>query len=127
MLCWPRWCANRPRSPIRRSIVVAAGLLFRQGVPPHASYLFKHALVQDTAYPLGSISPGTRCFSARTPPPPLPACKSARRPSSACGKFIEGLFAKIERDLSGQTRSLRRAAGLSLLKPQARPVRDQVT
>jgi predicted ATPase len=25
-------------------------LLFRQGVPPHASYLFKHALVQDTAY-----------------------------------------------------------------------------
>ena len=28
----------------------AAGLLFRQGVPPHASYLFKHALVQDAAY-----------------------------------------------------------------------------
>jgi class 3 adenylate cyclase/predicted ATPase len=30
--------------------VVEAGLLFRQGVPPHASYLFKHALVQDAAY-----------------------------------------------------------------------------
>jgi class 3 adenylate cyclase/predicted ATPase len=28
----------------------AAGLLFRQGVPPHATYLFKHALVQDAAY-----------------------------------------------------------------------------
>ena len=28
----------------------AAGLLLRQGVPPHASYLFKHALVQDAAY-----------------------------------------------------------------------------
>ena len=27
-----------------------AGLLLRQGVPPHASYLFKHALVQDAAY-----------------------------------------------------------------------------
>jgi predicted ATPase len=26
------------------------GLLFRQGVPPHATYLFKHALVQDAAY-----------------------------------------------------------------------------
>jgi predicted ATPase len=25
-------------------------LLFRQGVPPNASYLFKHALVQDVAY-----------------------------------------------------------------------------
>jgi hypothetical protein len=46
---------------------------------------------------LGSISLGTRCFSARTPPPPLPACKSARRPSSACGKFIEGLFASENR------------------------------
>ena len=27
-----------------------AGLLFRQGVPPHATYLFKHGLVQDAAY-----------------------------------------------------------------------------
>ena len=27
--------------------LMAAGLLFRQGVPPHATYLFKHALVQD--------------------------------------------------------------------------------
>jgi predicted ATPase len=30
--------------------LVDAGLLFRQGMPPHASYLFKHALVQDAAY-----------------------------------------------------------------------------
>jgi predicted ATPase len=30
--------------------LIAAGLLFRQGVSPHASYLFKHALVQDAAY-----------------------------------------------------------------------------
>ena len=30
--------------------LMAAGLLFRQGIPPHASYLFKHALVQDAAY-----------------------------------------------------------------------------
>jgi hypothetical protein len=29
--------------------LIAAGLLFRQGVPPHATYLFKHALVQDAA------------------------------------------------------------------------------
>src|SRR5262249_37797125 len=27
--------------------LIAAGLLFRQGMPPHATYLFKHALVQD--------------------------------------------------------------------------------
>jgi predicted ATPase len=30
--------------------LIAAGLLFRQGVPPHATYLFKHALIQDAAY-----------------------------------------------------------------------------
>ena len=30
--------------------LMAAGLLFRQGVPPRATYLFKHALVQDAAY-----------------------------------------------------------------------------
>jgi class 3 adenylate cyclase/predicted ATPase len=30
--------------------LIEAGLLFRQGSPPHASYLFKHALVQDAAY-----------------------------------------------------------------------------
>jgi class 3 adenylate cyclase/predicted ATPase len=30
--------------------LVEAGLLFRRAMPPHASYLFKHALVQDAAY-----------------------------------------------------------------------------
>ncbi len=30
--------------------LMEAGLLFREGVPPHATYLFKHALVQDAAY-----------------------------------------------------------------------------
>jgi predicted ATPase len=32
------------------SRLVSAGLLFQQGVPPQATYLFKHALVQDAAY-----------------------------------------------------------------------------
>src|SRR5215468_5106177 len=30
--------------------LIDAGLLFQQGVAPHATYLFKHALVQDVAY-----------------------------------------------------------------------------
>jgi class 3 adenylate cyclase/predicted ATPase len=30
--------------------LIKAGLLFRQGAPPHATYLFKHALVRDVAY-----------------------------------------------------------------------------
>jgi predicted ATPase len=38
--------------------LLAAGLLFRQGSPPHAVYLFKHALVQDAAY--GTLLRDTR-------------------------------------------------------------------
>jgi predicted ATPase len=38
--------------------VTAAGLLFRQGVPPNATYLFKHALIQDAAY--GTLLRGPR-------------------------------------------------------------------
>jgi predicted ATPase/class 3 adenylate cyclase len=43
---------TRPESELASALtrVAEAGLLFRQGVPPHASYLFKHALVQDAAY-----------------------------------------------------------------------------
>jgi predicted ATPase len=44
--------ANQPEVELESAIdrLIAAGLLFRQGVPPHATYLFKHALVRDTAY-----------------------------------------------------------------------------
>jgi tetratricopeptide (TPR) repeat protein len=38
--------------------LIEAGLLFRQGLPPHATYLFKHALVQDVAH--GSLLRSTR-------------------------------------------------------------------
>jgi predicted ATPase len=44
--------ARKPETAINSALdrLMAAGLLFRQGVPPHATYLFKHALVQDAAY-----------------------------------------------------------------------------
>jgi predicted ATPase len=43
---------RKPEGELRSALdrLLAAGLLFRQGVPPHATYLFKHALVQDAAY-----------------------------------------------------------------------------
>jgi predicted ATPase len=43
---------RKPEAELRLAFgrLMAAGLLFRQGVPPHATYLFKHALVQDAAY-----------------------------------------------------------------------------
>jgi predicted ATPase len=44
--------ADRGEPELRSALdrLIDAGLLFRQGVAPHATYLFKHALVQDAAY-----------------------------------------------------------------------------
>ena len=44
--------ARKPNAELVSALdrLITAGLLFRQDVPPHASYLFKHALVQDAAY-----------------------------------------------------------------------------
>ena len=44
--------ARRPESELGSSLdsLVQKGLLFQRGMPPHATYLFKHALVQDAAY-----------------------------------------------------------------------------
>jgi class 3 adenylate cyclase/predicted ATPase len=46
--------ASRPEAKLEMQLdrLVRAGLLFRQGAPPDAAYLFKHALVQDAAYGL---------------------------------------------------------------------------
>jgi class 3 adenylate cyclase/predicted ATPase len=46
--------ACMPETRLRADLdsIIRAGLLFRQGVPPDATYLFKHALVQDAAYGL---------------------------------------------------------------------------
>jgi class 3 adenylate cyclase/predicted ATPase len=51
---------NQPEAQLRSALdrLIAAGLLFRRGVPPHATYLFKHALVQDAAY--GTLLRGPR-------------------------------------------------------------------
>jgi predicted ATPase len=44
--------ACKPEGELRSELdrLIQAGLLYRQGVLPHATYLFKHALVQDAAY-----------------------------------------------------------------------------
>jgi predicted ATPase len=44
--------AHKDENALRSGLdaLTSAGLLFRQGVPPSATYLFKHALVQDAAY-----------------------------------------------------------------------------
>ncbi len=44
--------AQRPESELKAALALLteAGLLFCRGILPHASYMFKHALVQDAAY-----------------------------------------------------------------------------
>ena len=44
--------ARKPEAELGPALdrLIQAGLLSRQGMPPQASYLFKHALVQDAAY-----------------------------------------------------------------------------
>jgi len=44
--------ARKPEAELQAALdrLTGAGLLSRQGIPPQASYLFKHALVQDAAY-----------------------------------------------------------------------------
>ena len=45
-------CRPEARLEMQLDKLIRAGLLFRQGSPPDATYLFKHALVQDSAYGL---------------------------------------------------------------------------
>jgi class 3 adenylate cyclase/tetratricopeptide (TPR) repeat protein len=49
-----------PRQQIEAAVdaLVAAGVIFRRGVPPNAEYVFKHALLQDVAY--GSLTRRSR-------------------------------------------------------------------
>ncbi len=44
--------AQQPEDVLRQGLdqLVISGLVFRRGEPPNATYLFKHALVQDAAY-----------------------------------------------------------------------------
>jgi class 3 adenylate cyclase/predicted ATPase len=46
------WVAELPDERLQDALqrLVYAGLVFQRGAPPAAEYLFKHALVQDTAY-----------------------------------------------------------------------------
>ncbi|MBI5441683.1 MAG: AAA family ATPase [Deltaproteobacteria bacterium] len=44
--------AGRSKAELQEAVdqLIAAGLMFRRGLPPRASLVFKHALVQDAAY-----------------------------------------------------------------------------
>jgi class 3 adenylate cyclase len=73
--------ANKDEKALQSAVdaLSRAGLLFCQGVPPSATYLFKHALVQDAAY-------GTLLREPR------------RALHARIGEILEGRFAEVAAD-----------------------------
>jgi len=70
--------ARKPEAELSAALdrLIAAGLLFRQGVPPNATYLFKHALVQDAAYDPSRRLPQRSDMSEVGSKPEVPAACS---------------------------------------------------
>ena len=86
--------ARRPDEQLRDALdqLVGAGLVFRRGTPPEATFIFKHAFVQDAAY--GTLLRGRRqelharhCAGARRAVRRLhrKPCQSMRRCSRIIG------------------------------------------
>ena len=76
---------RKPEAELESALdrLIAADLLFRQGVPPHATYLFKHALVQDAAY--GTLlREARRALHARIAEPLKASSRRSPRPSRNC-------------------------------------------
>jgi class 3 adenylate cyclase len=77
--------SRKPEEELNSALdrLIEAGLLFRQGVPPHATYLFKHALVQDAAH-------GTLLREPRRalPSPGKPIRGGRREPAGAFGASL---------------------------------------
>ena len=74
--------ARKPEAELGSALdrLIAAGLLFRQGVPPHASYLFKHALCRTPPMALCCASRDAR-FTPASPKPSKASSPTSPRAS----------------------------------------------
>ena len=81
---------HKPEAELSSSLdrLVAAGLLFRRGVPPHATYLFKHALVQDAAYGTLLREPRRAPARAHRRNSRNPVRRDRRKPARAIGASL---------------------------------------
>jgi hypothetical protein len=77
---------RRPETELRSALdrLIAAGLLFRQGAPPHATYLFKHALVQARPMERCCASQSAR-FMPASPNAGRPIFRNRRNPAGVAG------------------------------------------
>ena len=123
MRCWPRWCASQRRNWDRAlDRLIRAGLLFRQGVPPHATYLFKHALVQDAAYgTLAARADDARCTPVSQKPlkANLPTLADGQ-PEIAGTSLHRGRADRRRRQACGAKRDSGRWSARRWSKPQLR-------
>jgi predicted ATPase/class 3 adenylate cyclase len=103
--------------------LVDAGLVFQRGIPPEAAYLFKHALVQDTAY--STLLRGPRrqlhariaaALEARFPD------RVAREPELLAHHYAEALQTEraIEHWLKAGERGTERSANLEAIRHMTR-------
>jgi len=113
------------------SRVVSAGLVFRRGTPPQATYLFKHALVQDVAY--GSLLRERRRLlhgriadallepeSAAAPEIVAHHLQEADRASEAIGYWREAGEQAVRRAANSEAiEHFRHALGLLAAQPEA--------
>ena len=84
--------ARRPDAELGSALdrLIQSGLLFRQGVPPHATYLFKHALVQDAAYDTLLREPRRALHARIAENSPKPVCGHCRDPAGTAGSPLHG-------------------------------------
>ena len=82
--------ARKPEPELESALnrLIAAGLLFRQGAPPHASYLFKHALVQDAAYGMLLREPRRALHARIAARLSSVACRFGGTPRNVSGGFV---------------------------------------
>ena len=89
--------ARQPEAELGSALdrLIQAGLLFRQGVAPQASYLFKHALVQDAAYGTLLREP-RRALHARIAETLEPIRRDCREPAGDPGASLHRGWADRE-------------------------------
>jgi class 3 adenylate cyclase len=81
--------SHKPEAELAASLdrLMQSDLLSRQGLPPHATYLFKHALVQDAAYGTLLREP-RRALQVASPKPWKANSQRLPRTSRNCSRVI---------------------------------------
>jgi predicted ATPase len=106
--------AQRPEKELQAG---DAGLLFCRGTAPHASYLFKHALVQDAAY--STLLRGRRQELHGRAADALIAARRVTRTPKSWPTICKMPGARTRRSITGVKQATRRHAVPPIVKPSS--------